>query len=186
MNNSPKLFLGLFLVALASFTVALKEGDCEVCIKTVEKFGNTLDEATKKDPKKIETEFRSFCKSQKSSSKENRFVSSENFTDDVLKISFECADNKHLGATSCSICYFYSWSNNLSLKFQCYYLGGLEESATGILGEVSKPLSWSMPADKICEKLKKKDNQICDLKFGKGLVTVHYRAQPTNTIPLCR
>lgn len=24
-----------------------------------------------------------------------------------------------------------------------------------------------MPADKICEKLKKKDNQICDLKFGK-------------------
>jgi len=50
--------------------------------------------------------------------------------------------------------------------FQCYYLGGLEESATGILGELSKPLSWSMPADKICEKLKKKDAQICDLRFG--------------------
>lgn len=49
---------------------------------------------------------------------------------------------------------------------QCYYLGGVEESATGILGEMSKPLSWSMPADKICEKLKKKDNQICDLRFG--------------------
>jgi hypothetical protein len=49
---------------------------------------------------------------------------------------------------------------------QCYYLGGLEESATGILGELSKPLSWSMPADKICEKLKKKDAQICDLRFG--------------------
>jgi len=50
--------------------------------------------------------------------------------------------------------------------FQCYYLGGLEESATGILGELSKPLSWSMPADKICEKLKKRDAQICDLRFG--------------------
>lgn len=50
--------------------------------------------------------------------------------------------------------------------FQCYYLGGLEDSATGILGELSKPLSWSMPADKICEKLKKKDAQICDLRFG--------------------
>jgi ARMET, N-terminal len=52
------------------------------------------------------------------------------------------------------------------LRFQCYYLGGLEESATGILGEMAKPMSWSMPADKICEKLKKKDVQICDLKYG--------------------
>lgn len=50
---------------------------------------------------------------------------------------------------------------------QCYYLGGLDESATGILGELSKPLSWSLPAEKICEKLKKKDNQICDLRYGK-------------------
>lgn len=50
---------------------------------------------------------------------------------------------------------------------QCYYLGGLEESATGILNEMSKPLSWSMPAEKVCEKLKKKDSQICDLRYGK-------------------
>lgn len=51
----------------------------------------------------------------------------------------------------------------------CYYLGGLEESATGILGELSKPVSWSMPASKICEKLKKKDAQICDLRFEKQI-----------------
>ncbi|XP_029176990.1 mesencephalic astrocyte-derived neurotrophic factor homolog [Nylanderia fulva] len=51
----------------------------------------------------------------------------------------------------------------------CYYLGGLEESATGILSELSKPLSWSMPANKICEKLKKKDAQICDLRFEKQI-----------------
>jgi len=120
MKKSIKLFLGLFFFAQAS--LALKEGDCEVCIKTVEKFSSTLDEATKKDPKKIETEFRKFCKPTKN--KENRF---------------------------------------------CYYLGGLEESATGILGELSKPLSWSMPADKICEKLKRKDIQICDLKFEKQI-----------------
>lgn len=49
---------------------------------------------------------------------------------------------------------------------QCYYLGGLDTSATGILSEMSKPLSWSMPALKICEKLKKKDAQVCDLRFG--------------------
>jgi len=51
----------------------------------------------------------------------------------------------------------------------CYYLGGLEESATKIVGEMSKPLSWSMPMDKVCEKLKKKDSQICDLKYDKEI-----------------
>nr|CAG4648295.1 EOG090X0F26 [Moina brachiata]SVE93301.1 EOG090X0F26 [Moina brachiata] len=51
----------------------------------------------------------------------------------------------------------------------CYYLGGLEESATGILGELSKPLSWSTPVDKVCEKLKKKDVQICDLRYEKSI-----------------
>lgn len=80
MNLSIKLFFGIFFVALASITVALKEGDCEVCIKTVEKFASTLDDATKKDPKKIETEFRKYCKVSKS--KENRFVSS-GIIDDV-------------------------------------------------------------------------------------------------------
>lgn len=33
--------------------------------------------------------------------------------------------------------------------------------------EVSKPMSYHMPADKICEKLKKKDTQICELKYGR-------------------
>ncbi|RZB89886.1 Armet and/or zf-AD domain containing protein [Asbolus verrucosus] len=97
---------------------SLKQGECEVCIKTLDKFAATLSEDVKKDPKLIEAEFKSFCKGTKN--KENRF---------------------------------------------CYYLGGLEESATGILGEMSKPLSWSMPSEKICEKLKKKDAQICELRF---------------------
>lgn len=54
---------------------------------------------------------------------------------------------------------------NLLIGLQCYYLGGLEESATGILGEMSKPMTWSLPSDKICEKLKKKDTQICELRY---------------------
>jgi len=49
----------------------------------------------------------------------------------------------------------------------CYFIGGLEESATGILGEMSKPISWGMPADKICIKLYRMDEQICDLKYDK-------------------
>ncbi|XP_050670935.1 mesencephalic astrocyte-derived neurotrophic factor homolog [Leptidea sinapis] len=112
----------LFLLTVFQNALALREGECEVCIKTVDKFAATLTDNVKNDPKLIEAEFKKFCKGSKN--KENRF---------------------------------------------CYYLGGLEESATGILGELSKPLSWSMPSDKICEKLKKKDAQICDLRFDKQI-----------------
>ncbi|KAK3932057.1 Mesencephalic astrocyte-derived neurotrophic factor-like protein [Frankliniella fusca] len=124
MNSLSAMFVQLVLVAsvLMGAISALKPEDCEVCFKVVEKFSNTLADDVRKDPTKIEAEFRKFCKGSKS--KENRF---------------------------------------------CYYLGGLEESATGILGELSKPLSWSMPAEKICEKLKKKDNQICDLRYDKTI-----------------
>jgi len=54
----------------------------------------------------------------------------------------------------------------LLIAAQCYYVGGLEESATGMLSEMSKPVSWSMPADKICMKLYRRDEQICDLRYG--------------------
>lgn len=53
---------------------------------------------------------------------------------------------------------------------QCYYIGGLEESATKIVSELSKPLSWGLPIEKVCEKLKKKDVQICDLRYGKHIL----------------
>jgi len=49
----------------------------------------------------------------------------------------------------------------------CYYVGGTEDAATKIITEISKPLSWSLPVDKVCEKLKKKDTQICDLRYEK-------------------
>ena len=116
------LFLAAFAVVLLSQANALKDEDCEVCVKTVSRFAETLNDATKKDYKLIEAEFKKFCKKQKN--KEHRF---------------------------------------------CYYLGGLEESATGILNELSKPLSWSMPANKICEKIQKKDAQICDLRYEKQI-----------------
>jgi hypothetical protein len=49
----------------------------------------------------------------------------------------------------------------------CYYIGGTEDSATSILNEVTKPLSYSLPPEKICMKLHKKDSQICELKYEK-------------------
>uniref|UniRef100_A0A7E4VYM0 Mesencephalic astrocyte-derived neurotrophic factor homolog n=1 Tax=Panagrellus redivivus TaxID=6233 RepID=A0A7E4VYM0_PANRE len=57
-------------------------------------------------------------------------------------------------------------TRNKENKF-CNYIGALPESATSVINEVSKPLSWSMPAEKVCDKLKAMDSQICDLKFDK-------------------
>ncbi|XP_039285969.1 mesencephalic astrocyte-derived neurotrophic factor homolog [Nilaparvata lugens] len=51
----------------------------------------------------------------------------------------------------------------------CYYLGGLETSATGILSEMSRPLQFNVPTDVICRKLKKLDGQICDLRYDKQI-----------------
>lgn len=52
-------------------------------------------------------------------------------------------------------------------RFQCFYIGALPESATSIMGDISKQLSWSMPPEKVCDKQKSKDQQICDLKYGE-------------------
>ena len=64
---------------------------------------------------------------------------------------------------------FKKFCKDLKLKENrfCYFLGGTADAATGILGEMSKPMSWGVPADKVCEKLKKKDKQICELRYGK-------------------
>lgn len=54
---------------------------------------------------------------------------------------------------------------------QCYYIGATDDAATKIINEVSKPLAHHIPVEKICEKLKKKDSQICELKYGEcGLI----------------
>lgn len=54
----------------------------------------------------------------------------------------------------------------LSFPFQCYYLGASKDSATKILGEVTRPLSVHVPIVKICERLKKMNSQICKLNYG--------------------
>lgn len=35
---------------------------------------------------------------------------------------------------------------------------------------MSKPLSWGLPVDKVCQKLKKKDVQVCDLRYGNIMI----------------
>lgn len=63
----------------------------------------------------------------------------------------------------------------LPFSSQCYYLGATTDAATKILGEVTRPMSVHIPAVKICEKLKKMDSQICELKYGTRDPTVFPR-----------
>lgn len=59
-------------------------------------------------------------------------------------------------------------AKNKEQKF-CFYVGGVAESATYILKEITKPLGFFKPPSAICEALKKKDAQICDLAYEKPL-----------------
>jgi len=54
----------------------------------------------------------------------------------------------------------------------CFYVGGLDMSATGILPMISTPMSRHLPVEKICERLKKADNAICELKYIKKAARV--------------
>jgi len=112
----------LFLTVCIAYATALKGDDCEVCIKVLNQFSDTLSKNDRSNHIAIEKQFKKYCKGLKS--KEHRF---------------------------------------------CYYLGGTPDAATSTLGEISKPISWGKPAEKICEALKKKDRQICDLKYEKQI-----------------
>jgi hypothetical protein len=51
----------------------------------------------------------------------------------------------------------------------CYYVGGTKDAATYILKDITKPLSFFKPVENICEALKKKDPQVCELQYEKEL-----------------
>jgi len=49
----------------------------------------------------------------------------------------------------------------------CYYVGLTADAATTMHKDIVKPISFHKPAAKICQTLKKKDMQICELKYPK-------------------
>lgn len=114
--------LGLVLLLSSLCTAKLKEGDCEVCIKFLTKFADSLGSDDKEDADAVDRKFREACATAKK--KENRF---------------------------------------------CYYVGATEDAATGIVKEVVRPVMASIPPEKTCEKLKKIDSQICELKYEKQI-----------------
>ncbi|KAG9345626.1 hypothetical protein JZ751_008770 [Albula glossodonta] len=54
----------------------------------------------------------------------------------------------------------------------CYYLGATRDAATKITGEVARPMSSHVPVGKICDRLHKKDSQICELRYEKKTIDV--------------
>ncbi|XP_066922259.1 mesencephalic astrocyte-derived neurotrophic factor homolog [Clytia hemisphaerica] len=51
----------------------------------------------------------------------------------------------------------------------CYYVGGTKDAATYILKDITKPIGFYKPITSICEALKKKDPQTCELAYEKEL-----------------
>merc|ERR1712012_534863 len=64
---------------------------------------------------------------------------------------------------------FKKFCKDLKLKENrfCYFLGGTADAATGILGEMSKPLSWGMPSVQICELTYEKQIDFSTVDFKK-------------------
>jgi hypothetical protein len=60
------------------------------------------------------------------------------------------------------------FKNSQDKRF-CYYVGGSDDAAASSLREASKLLKNYMPAEKICERLKKQDAQLCQLTYPKPL-----------------
>ena len=54
-------------------------------------------------------------------------------------------------------------------KRLCYYIGANSDSASGFLRDLAKPLSYNMPVDKICEKIRSKDASVCELAYEKKI-----------------
>lgn len=51
----------------------------------------------------------------------------------------------------------------------CYYMGGHEVSATRTYKDLADRMAWGLPADKICEHLKSRDSQICEIREKKPI-----------------
>lgn len=112
-----------FAIAILGFSYVdarIREGECEVCLKTVKDF--ITESKGLKEASDVENKIRDVC-------------------------------GKY---------------TNHREKRMCYYIGGTPDAATGMLRELSGPINNSLPAEKICERLKTKDLAICQLSYEKA------------------
>lgn len=51
----------------------------------------------------------------------------------------------------------------------CYYMGGQDVSATRTYKEMAERMTWGLPTDKICDHLRTRDSQICEIRERKQI-----------------
>lgn len=119
MTLSNFIICGIILSA-SSIVYGLKESDCPVCFKMVEKLREDVTkDGGKLTAEKISEAFPKSCEEAKDDSTEAKF---------------------------------------------CYYLGGQKVSATRTYKEMAEKMANDYPTNKVCEYLKSKDPQICEIK----------------------
>lgn len=122
MHFSAVLLLCVGISHITWVRAAIKEGECEVCVKFVTYLANELEKEGDEGRRDIQSFIKKRCKLTKD--KENRF---------------------------------------------CYYIGGLDESATGMMKDLVPKFENFFPPEKICESIKKNNPQVCELKYEKPL-----------------
>ena len=58
--------------------------------------------------------------------------------------------------------------DSVESKF-CYYLGGQDVSATRTYKEMAEKMSWGLPTAKVCDHLRNRDPQICEIREKKPI-----------------
>jgi hypothetical protein len=74
-----------------------------------------------------------------------------------------------------------SYKDHAEKRF-CYYIGGSDDAATSLLRTISGPMKNHMPAEKICEKLKSADGQICQVKYEKPKEAIDWSSMDLNKL----
>ncbi len=86
---------------------------------------------------------------------------------ETVKASLDKKDLKSKDKIAAAIRKYCKTAKDRENRF-CYYVGGTEDAATGLLNVISEPLTNGIPPEKICERTKSKDLQICELRYCKS------------------
>jgi hypothetical protein len=135
-----------------------------VCIKVVDTIRSQLDKKDLKNKAKVLEKIRAYCKTARD--RENRFV--------WLMHAHDTRPPPHTGSAAPALrtpsvcCADHAMPVTVALSRQCYYVGGTEDAATGVLNMIADPFVAGLPTAKICEKTKAADLQVCELRYRTG------------------
>lgn len=109
------------------------------------------------------------------------FAIVEKLKADILKEKSKL-DVKNISDTFLHLCDTAN-KDSVESKF-CYYMGGQDVSATRTYKEMAERMSWGLPTAKVCEHLRTRDSQICEIREKKpiDLATVDLKKLKVNEL----